>query len=263
VPQLEDGAARRPVFDPKRSSPLFTEDFDLRWAAFIAWLDHWQTLISGVLAVAAAAVSIGFLSKQIRQVDKQEQERQRRRHAAARATLPLALSQICDYTEVAVRELDVLRQWLNSWVDAPDGPRVSPPRFSRPEPPLELIASLERMIEATGDGSITGVLSDIIADMQVLAANLRNLSGKEGRQRSAVPNIDAYMFRAAKVFALAAHVFPYARRERERLGEFDAAVEVEKALKLMGLNEVDHAWTFKFAQRAAGGRGTVGGTSAA
>ena len=109
------------------------EDFDLRWAGFVAWLDHWQTLISGVLAVAAAAVSIGFLSKQIRQADKQEQERQRRRHATAKATLPLALSQIRDSTEVAVRELDALRRWLGREVKPIIFRGLSPSRaLSRP-----------------------------------------------------------------------------------------------------------------------------------
>jgi hypothetical protein len=63
--------------------------------------------------------------------------------------------------------------------------------------------------------------------------------------------------------ALAEHLFPYARREQDRLAEFDAAAEVERALKLMALNEVEHAWVFKLAQRAPGGTGMVFGAPAA
>jgi len=220
------------------------------------WLNKWQTLISGLAAVAAAGISIRYLSKQIRQTDQHEQARLRRRHAAARATLPLALSQICGYAETAVREMDILRCSLNSETSPPA------PGFSRPEPPIELVASLERMIEATDNASVTRVLSDIIIEMQVLAANLVALSGEEGRRRSARPNIDAYMVRAAKVYALASSLFPYARGEQDRMAKLDINAEVVRSLKLMHLNEIDHARAFELAQRAPSGTRSGGETSA-
>src|SRR5688572_15153227 len=61
----------------------------------IDWLNTWQTLFGGILAIAAAAFAIG-------QTERHESRRRQSRHAAARATLPLTLSGICDYaTSVA------------------------------------------------------------------------------------------------------------------------------------------------------------------
>lgn len=210
---------------------------------FFLWLYDWQTLIGSGAAVIAAGVSIWYLSEQIRQADKHERTRQQRRHAAARATLPLALSQICDYAEAAVRELNALRHWRLSEAPPPG------PSFSRPEPPSELVASLERMIEATDNAKITRVLSDIIIEMQVLAANLVALNGPERRMRSMIPNLDAYMVRAAMIHALASYLFPYARGEVDSLTKLDISTEMVRSLKLMGLNEIDHTRAFELAQR--------------
>lgn len=220
-------------------------DLQLNWSSISEWLYRWQTLVTGGAAVIAAATSIWFLSKQVRQADSHEQARQRRRHAAARATLPLALSQICSYAETVARELDRLRHWLEATSEDPA------PAFSRPTPPAELVASLERMIEATDDSKITGTLSDIIIEMQVLAANLESLGGNEGRRRSSLPNIDAYMVRAAKVHALASSLFAFARGEQESLSKIDLAAEVVRSLKLMHLNEHDHERAFALAGRVS------------
>ncbi|GGJ25281.1 hypothetical protein [Neoroseomonas lacus] len=212
------------------------------WAAFGKWLKDWQTLVSGVAAVLAAGCSVYFLSKQIRQADWHERARQRRRFAAARAILPLTLSQACDYAEMAIRELAPL-------VPAARMAPV-PVNFSRPEPPPELVASLERMIEATDDPALIVVLSEIIIEMQVVAANIRQLVTVGRARTTDAQNIQAYMARAATIYARAEHLFPYARGEHATVGKLDLPALTTKALKIMSVSPHDYEVAYTLAANA-------------
>lgn len=57
-------------------------------------LYDWQTLVSGILALIAAVISVIFIIKQIGQAEKHHQAELQRRHNAVRAIMPLALSSI-------------------------------------------------------------------------------------------------------------------------------------------------------------------------
>lgn len=63
-----------------------------KYYPFWAWVYDWQTLVSGLLAVVAAAVSVYFLNKQIRQAEQHEKERLARRLVAERGVMPATLS---------------------------------------------------------------------------------------------------------------------------------------------------------------------------
>ena len=71
-------------------------------------VQEWQILIAGMVALAAAFVGGAYITEQIRtlnsQVNRQieasqnlEDERRHRKFAAARAVLPLTLSNLCEY----------------------------------------------------------------------------------------------------------------------------------------------------------------------
>lgn len=64
---------------------------------WVSFADHWQTLISGILAILAALSGAGLVYYQTRQTRAVEEDRLQRRHAAARSTLPLVLSSIMNY----------------------------------------------------------------------------------------------------------------------------------------------------------------------
>ncbi|KXF76554.1 hypothetical protein ATN84_10855 [Paramesorhizobium deserti] len=61
------------------------------------WIYHYQTLITGIFAIGAALIGASAINGQIQSAERQERERRDARHAAARATLPLALSAITQY----------------------------------------------------------------------------------------------------------------------------------------------------------------------
>ncbi len=72
-------------------------------------VQEWQILIAGMIALTAAFVGGAYITEQIRalnsQVNRQfeasqnlENERRLRKFAAARAVLPLTLSNLCEYS---------------------------------------------------------------------------------------------------------------------------------------------------------------------
>ena len=71
----------------------------------LCWFE-WQTLVSGLLAVAAAGFTVRYLKKQISLSDKQERDRLRRQHEATRATLPLTLSGLINAMRKMLSELE-------------------------------------------------------------------------------------------------------------------------------------------------------------
>jgi hypothetical protein len=127
---------------------------DSRWSEVFALVDwhklllgndgrlQWETLVTGVLAIASAMLTIWFLNLQIRhadanakdqrdQTDKLAKEQRARRARAARAMLPAALEELADYATACVAGLWGLRPyfpgdgWLNlSQADKP------PPRWA-------------------------------------------------------------------------------------------------------------------------------------
>src|ERR1041384_6785212 len=84
-------------------------DMPINVDSFLDLARQWQTLIAGsvasVVALTAAYIAIRNNRKSIENSEKVETNRRKRKHAATRAVLPLALAQICDYTEHSVRTL--------------------------------------------------------------------------------------------------------------------------------------------------------------
>ena len=194
------------------------------------WLYNWQTLISGILAVVAAAVSVWYLRKQIAQSEQHERERSSRRFNAVRATLPLTLSQVCNYCLEIGRCLADLHhaseeEYLNQSYAAPSLPENVP-------------AALEKAIEATVDKSLISALSDMISNLQTLNSRINGIS-IDSRRRLQVTklNVEYYIAQSATVYAIAASLFPYARRETDAPPASYSLNDVGGALFLMDLGD--------------------------
>jgi hypothetical protein len=71
--------------------------------AVVHWLDHWQTLVAGMLALFGAAWTVRVINNQIKQATEQEKQRLRREEQAAKAVLPLALVELAQYAEECIR----------------------------------------------------------------------------------------------------------------------------------------------------------------
>ncbi|MFZ2082477.1 MAG: hypothetical protein WAV38_38640 [Xanthobacteraceae bacterium] len=72
---------------------------------FVAWLQNWQTLVAALVAVGAAGVAFHNTTRSLRDGKRLEMRRRGRKHAALRAVLPLALSQLTDYAERSAHAL--------------------------------------------------------------------------------------------------------------------------------------------------------------
>jgi hypothetical protein len=68
-----------------------------RIAAILAICNQWQTLIAGLLALAGAGWTVRSIRGQIAQTANLEQQRLKREERAAKAVLPLAVSELVQY----------------------------------------------------------------------------------------------------------------------------------------------------------------------
>ena len=64
---------------------------------FEFWLNRYQTMVSGLLALSAAVVAYLAAKAQISHAEGLEEKRRQAQEAAARARLALALDEVCDY----------------------------------------------------------------------------------------------------------------------------------------------------------------------
>jgi hypothetical protein len=81
---------------------------------------QWETLVTGIGAVVAAFFTVRRLREQITQTQKLADDQRQRRARAARATLPLALSQLAQYATSCIKGLYDLRPYFRAVHSAND-----------------------------------------------------------------------------------------------------------------------------------------------
>ena len=69
---------------------------------------QWETLFTGFAALVAAWFTVDHLKQQIRQTEDLAERARRQRVKAARAILPLALSQLTEYATSCIKRLYAL-----------------------------------------------------------------------------------------------------------------------------------------------------------
>lgn len=218
-------------------------------------IGDWQTLITGILAVIAAAASIWMIRHQMSQVAEIEAERLRRRYLAARATLPATLNTIMGYAQVAIEGLQHIYGDVSDSGEYParsDGfaSLSTRPIYVAPQPPPDMIAAVERIIEASNDHAVADVLADILNRAQVLNSNLHDLPRMLASSTLMVrTNIDGYLVQAARIYAEAESLFPFARREAETVSKPATWEDVERALFLMHIEREDYPDPYELIQR--------------
>lgn len=201
-------------------------------------------MLTGIGAIGAAAVSIFYLRKQIAYAAIQETARRARRFTAARARLPLLLS---DTTQYAKDAMDLLRRYLDAAEGQDEGTEALA-NEPRPVLPDAAILSFETIIETTEDDKFANVIADMISQMQVLNSRLRGLVSEP--QGLSSENLQSYLMNAAKVYGYAASMYEFARRETNepphRLN-WDNAIS---GLRLQGMYEYDYRDLHAFMGRA-------------
>jgi len=183
------------------------------------WLVHasqcaydWQTLIAGLLALGAAAITAFFLRKQIRQTEKLHQAELQRRHSAARATLPLTLSGMIENVEEMMEALHAAKQEISDHLH-------NQLNFELPPVPANHIAELQEVIASTERQDVIELISEIIGEIQILWARARILVDERERRHLAglKQHIDEWIILSAQIYALVEVLFPYARSETDEV----------------------------------------------
>ena len=210
---------------------------DFGWLEF--WLNWYQTLIGGFVALGGAFLAFQAVRGQIAQLDRLEEQRRGRESYAARAVLPLALSSICDYAESCTEALVL----VGSGTGVPKG-------WELPRIPLDSIDTLREAVRYS-DSKQAKELADLISWIQVQHARLRSLS-QGGRSSGTSLTVQQGILDLAEIYGRASDLFDYGRRSDE--GPFPrlSAERIREVLRLQRIDEDDWPWVkARLASRSA------------
>jgi hypothetical protein len=205
-----------------------------------AWISKWQTLIAATVAscVASIAAYIAFqnTTRSLNHAEELEKRRRNRKHAALRAVLPLALAQVQDYAERSAHALTR----LISECDGETLPAKTAPESIVQPLPSETLATLADFIEYS-DTVDVGVIEATVAWIQIHHSRIRGLV-EDNRDPSSTrivlqTEIDGNIVDAASIYAGAAAVYEYARRQRSQIPPTLSWDAVRSALRNMRLWE--------------------------
>lgn len=209
----------------------------------LTWLSDFQTLLTGAAAVAAAFVSVREVRRQIRKADQvarrqlqhekdMEAARVSAKEVAARSVLPLALSDISDYSEACSRSLEnVLSQCVNRRLPT----TASIPAW--PEFPMGAIDVLREVIEHSS-GYSRQSCANLVGTLQVHRSRLHGLQrnvNKPGHITLSL-NIERYIVDTAEIYAQASALYEYARRPELERPATVSFKDVGTALKLLSVD---------------------------
>lgn len=170
----------------------------IEFGCFEFWLNRYQTLLTGVAALAAASASVFYLRKQIGQAEQHRQDQLLRDRAAARTMLPLALSAICEYSTRSVQSLN----------DRYAGRAAELPAI--PTDALEQLVATVRTLEIQHVEPFARIAQEI----QVHNARV---SDRHGNRRMNEANFHEYLLDAAEIYARVSSLFEFARFETDDL----------------------------------------------
>jgi hypothetical protein len=169
------------------------------------WLYRWQTLLTGILALAGALLTVHMIERQVRQMDKAEQERVQRKAIAARALLPSALASLSDYAETCTAELRKIYA-MTSAEELGDS--------KAPAPDKESLSVLSSCVE--WDDNLRKPLLDLTARLQVQQSRLQGMVFNERRVNiwgttMVGPTVAQYLIDALDLHVRCGVLFAYAR----------------------------------------------------
>lgn len=194
-----------------------------------AFINKWQTLISGLMAVGGAALAYIVARQQLMQGNQLERNRRKRKFDAERTFLPVSLSRIIDYAEASSASLDKILGLIPS----ERVPRELSEEFQVPPFPKEVMPALREFIEYADDLDVS-LLLNLTSWMQIHDARLRGAKRDISIDGVLVSrlNMEGYLCDAVILHAAASAVFRFARREVQTL---PVAVSWDQALSSLQL----------------------------
>jgi hypothetical protein len=198
------------------------------------FLDKWQTLAAGILALFGAWLTVRKIQDQINQSDKLEELRRVREERAAKAVLPLALSELTQYG------LDCII-FLAPFV--PGGGKVQGPTHAleAPKRPDGILGMLQA-VARSDDESVARNVMMLLSKLQVQNARINGLVWRSLKSHppsmSITETLDC-IYDAADLYAHTAKMYSYAR-DIDALHQRCSASELKAALRNIGIWDGDH-----------------------
>lgn len=178
------------------------------------WISEYQTLVTGIFALASAAASVLFLNHQMRQAALFESIRADREHRSARPLLAFVLVKLLAYSESCFRELRRLEtEVVNSGKNKFDLPVV----LDVPNLPDDTFNSLQLNLKFGSESAIS-VISKLLTKLQIQNSRYRSLiKPDEDMLSESLKNLHVYMVDALEISTLCYRLFPYARGELDQV----------------------------------------------
>lgn len=200
------------------------------------WIDHWQTLIAGSLAILAAIVGGIFINRQIRAAKTSEIEARQRKFDAARAVLPLILSALSEYA-IRCNKLLMAIHATKAGENIPKQAAPSPP----PPIPSGVIDDLRAIIEHS-DEPFRGNVKRLIGQLQVQVARIGSMvthlkAGYDDDHSITALNIETYMIDGADIYARCSALFDFARGTSDEVPGGPTRADIRTGLRQTGIWE--------------------------
>ncbi len=214
---------------------------------YVDWADHWQTMITGILALVAAGLA-AYIAKgqleigreqvsaardQIRAQLEDEKDRRRRSLRAARAALPGVLTAICDHAAAAAQTLNKL--WPSEALAYPEdygGDFERAVKIIVPTFPESLKPPLQEILVHIDDNLIHERIASIFREAQVLDARTSRLATGD---RVTLQWLASMILQTVALHVRASSLFEYARGESEIITD-DLWDQVFVTLAIMGIS---------------------------
>ena len=208
------------------------------------WVNQYQTLITGLAAVVAAFLTIRSMSAAIEQTAALDREHRLRDLASARAVLPLALSEMCDYARSCGRILKIL-------LDA----EFPPAGFRRRAHGLRGTGAtagscrIFRDCVRSSEPPHAQAIADILKMVQLQNVQLQNLHPENSHARHLVCEI---VLNTAELYARTTALFGFAKGRTRRPPAATQPKAMRMALRFVGFhghNEIDAILTERMAAK--------------
>lgn len=170
--------------------------------------ERWQTLVAGILALLGAWLTVIAIRRQIGQAEQLENQRNIREGRAARAVLPLALSELTQYSTDCIKifEYCYLAN-LNTTHQIPEG--LSTPRI--PDGILEQLQACARF----GDDEVASKIWELLAWLQIqhsrLVTLIRRIDGHNKKTMVLGVEVLNSTLDSVELIVKCENLFPYSR----------------------------------------------------
>ena len=183
-----------------------------------SWIDEYQTLLTGILALFVGAASIYALNTQLHQAEVFKKEELEREQRSVRPLLSFFLVKILSYSQTCFMQLRILERQV---VASEENEINLPVNIVFQKLPDDAFESLQLNLKF-GSASAIKVISMLLIKLQIQNSRYRNLIEPDNHQESdSLQNLHVYMADALEISTLCTRLLPYARNE---LDEVDSII---------------------------------------